>query len=478
MKRIAVLIRQITIALLLLCGVGSAFAYPATSSRTYTIGGVSGGPWSTPEAACIAASNTGLGAGYAKPWCSQEDGTNPNGSTYGHCKTPDTAPCNFNTSVNWSSSIPSYTCPNGGTLSGSTCTCAAGETDTGSACTAPACPAGQFKRSSGASCEAACPAGQANGPADYPPQGKLSGFCMDRQDFVVGLGWTDVSSTTTVPRCQYAGSGITVCADGGSGVSCYSEYTYGTGQSCSTESHIPGPTPTTCDVGDLWCKSTGSCGSGFVQGTFNGESLCIKVGETVTVTPRDSSGLDPTKDASIPDPPTSLAGGSSGGTATIDPEDQIVVAVGPGANTVASSGGTGTGGGVDLPTDYQRDATGQLTNTKLQSLIDDGLKVDETGMPSGAGAFDAAGTALDAAKGEAITGLGTVTSSTGKSTSWTFSLSLPTTCSPLNVNMIYETVVLDPCEYIDVMHDLMSMIWAASTLFLTVGMVGRTLREA
>jgi hypothetical protein len=37
---------------------------------------------------------------------------------------------------------------------------------------------------------------------------------------------------------------------------------------------------------------------------------------------------------------------------------------------------------------------------------------------------------------------------------------------------------LDPCPYQPVAHDIMSLIWAASTLFLCVGMVGRTIRAA
>jgi hypothetical protein len=40
-----------------------------------------------------------------------------------------------------------------------------------------------------------------------------------------------------------------------------------------------------------------------------------------------------------------------------------------------------------------------------------------------------------------------------------------------------EVVSLDPCEFQTVIHDLVSMIWAATTLFWVFGMVGRTLRE-
>jgi hypothetical protein len=107
-------------------------------------------------------------------------------------------------------------------------------------------------------------------------------------------------------------------------------------------------------------------------------------------------------------------------------------------------------------------------------------QIDETGTPT-SGDFTSANSALNAAKDEAVTGLGTVTSASGKATSWAWSLALPSACVPLVVDMTWggvgEVVSLDPCEFQTVIHDLVSMIWAATTLFWVFGMVGRTLRE-
>ena len=93
-------------------------------------------------------------------------------------------------------------------------------------------------------------------------------------------------------------------------------------------------------------------------------------------------------------------------------------------------------------------------------------------------------TATDALKDAATERQGKlpdVTTSTGKNTSWTFSLSFPTACVPLNVDMRFhgkgQIVVLNPCTWIATIHELVSMVWAGATLFLVLGMVGRTLRE-
>lgn len=94
---------------------------------------------------------------------------------------------------------------------------------------------------------------------------------------------------------------------------------------------------------------------------------------------------------------------------------------------------------------------------------------------------DATKALQDAAKARED-GLTTVTSPTGKNTSWAWNLALPATCVPLNVDMrvgsIGRLVTINPCNWMSVIHDLVSMLWAGGTLFAVFGMVGRTLREA
>lgn len=145
-------------------------------------------------------------------------------------------------------------------------------------------------------------------------------------------------------------------------------------------------------------------------------------------------------------------------------------------------------GDVDWTTQTTTDdgTTETTTDEKKTQLDPCGLpttppcKIDEGDTPK----TEALKTETDAYKDASTARQGelpNVTSPTGKNTAWSWSLSFPTTCVPLTVDMrvgsIGQIVTLNPCSFIAVFHELMSMIWAASTLFLVVGMVGRTLRE-
>lgn len=58
---------------------------------------------------------------------------------------------------------------------------------------------------------------------------------------------------------------------------------------------------------------------------------------------------------------------------------------------------------------------------------------------------------------------------------WTFSFEFPKGCTPFDTGI--SGFVMDPCKYQSTIHDLMSMVWAAVTVFLLIGMVGKTLRS-
>jgi hypothetical protein len=102
-------------------------------------------------------------------------------------------------------------------------------------------------------------------------------------------------------------------------------------------------------------------------------------------------------------------------------------------------------------------------------------KIDETGTKSDSGTtFGDAKTGLGQAaesRKNAIDGAQNIATP-----SWSFTFQLPTGCSPLHTAI--SGFVLNPCAYQSVIHDLMSMIWAAVTAFSIIGMVGRTIRES
>lgn len=102
-------------------------------------------------------------------------------------------------------------------------------------------------------------------------------------------------------------------------------------------------------------------------------------------------------------------------------------------------------------------------------------QIDESGTKPDAGTtLDPAKTALDTAKDSAKNAIDGASSMTAPT--WSFSFQLPTGCAPYVTGL--RGVILNVCEYQSKIHDLMSMIWAASTFFCLVGMVGRTIRES
>lgn len=61
-------------------------------------------------------------------------------------------------------------------------------------------------------------------------------------------------------------------------------------------------------------------------------------------------------------------------------------------------------------------------------------------------------------------------------TSWSWSFSLPSSCSVLTVGTFAgHTVTLDLCQWQPMIHSIVSMVWLIAGIWLGVGMVGRTL---
>lgn len=99
--------------------------------------------------------------------------------------------------------------------------------------------------------------------------------------------------------------------------------------------------------------------------------------------------------------------------------------------------------------------------------------IEEAGTPAPVNS-DVDSAKLDAPKSSAetaITGAASIAAPT-----WSFSFALPTGCAPYQTGL--RGVVLNICQFQPTIHDLMSMVWAATTAFAMIGMVGRTIRES
>lgn len=124
-----------------------------------------------------------------------------------------------------------------------------------------------------------------------------------------------------------------------------------------------------------------------------------------------------------------------------------------------------------LPTDYQRDATGQQTNTKLQTIIDGGVKVKEDGTPT-TGDFTSANTKVSEAE-TALKGVPTEAAKTdGKDTGWKIGFTPPSGCTnPAAFAMPKVNLVADLCRWEPQIGAFMSFVWYLLTLGSCLSMI-------
>lgn len=101
-------------------------------------------------------------------------------------------------------------------------------------------------------------------------------------------------------------------------------------------------------------------------------------------------------------------------------------------------------------------------------------KIDESGTPNGAGAYGDATNAVNANKDTAVQGINDAAAASGKATAWTFTFAFPTGCTAIAMPG-FEALSggIDICAWQGMIHDLMSMIWLAVTVWCCIGMVGR-----
>lgn len=101
-------------------------------------------------------------------------------------------------------------------------------------------------------------------------------------------------------------------------------------------------------------------------------------------------------------------------------------------------------------------------------------RMDETGTPTGAGAYTDAEAGLGASRQAAIDGINAAAGTAGKSTGWTFSFAFPTACSPIPIAAFAPYLTgIDVCVHQPMIHDLMALVWLAAAAFCCIGMVGR-----
>lgn len=151
-------------------------------------------------------------------------------------------------------------------------------------------------------------------------------------------------------------------------------------------------------------------------------------------------------------------GGNAGGPAA-------AAAGGKGGGAGGTASGTGT---TEAPGEGEEQAA---CGAPGQPVCD--VRVDGTDVPK-TGDFSKGTEAQDASKQSAVDAINNAANITAPS--WSFTFQFPTGCTPLTINI--QNFVLDPCEFQGTIHDLMSMIWAAVTVFCLIGMVGRTIRES
>lgn len=460
---------RIALIILLVIVAGRVEAYPATSSSPWGCGpavnnvcgcggGMPGGGIShtSAAAACgdplwLSSGNTGgrdtfdRAEGNLCYWRFSSEGAGGGIATHTVCQGP---------AVN--------SCPNGGTLSGATCVCGSGETDTGTACTTPSCPAGQHLV--GGVCVSICPAaGRAWNPLDSgdPSLAELT-YPSGQTTVCADVAFVGESGPVT-DKCRVIPTGsIIVCADigGGGGVICGSETGRYTGARCTAATDLPAETTNTCDSGDLWCRNPtgGACASGYMGASFNGEALCVKIGEPVNAVSQPDSAIAPPVPGHADSPPSHSDPSNQTGESE-DPDDRTVVGVGSGATTGNGTGGNGEGivvcGLPDTPP----------------------CKIDETGTPTGEGADTDARAEINTEAGKLTTKLDQIIAGDGApDRSWGFSISFPSTCNPMSIGTArWGFYTLDFCQWQSVAHDLMSLVWIGATIFACLGMVFRAI---
>ncbi len=392
---------------------------PATASGSVHEYSCGSGPWVPTESPFDACSAAG-GSYYSGGMCWSSSG----GTFLGACSGRYTSTYSCPTGQNW-------------TLSGTNCTrpdCASSEMrDSGTGLCVPSCATlSGTQQSAGYYDIGTSPTGS---PTTYG--------CSD--------GCSVIFSGTTPAGTAVVGGTRRYYAQG--------SYTY-TSDTCSSGTAPGAATSST---------PADSCGSNQTKGTINGQVVCV---DNATKTPV-STGTNPvtnnTGTISTTDPTTGTTTSQTTATAS-DGSTAITTTTCSSAGNCTSntqiipgaSGGTGAAQLVpktDTPTDYQRDATGSTTNTRLaeiKEILSPTGAAPDTSLSTQSTAFADAETAID----NGIKAVGDRGQSNMSGLlSWSWTPDIPTaTCSAFTMNFSGRTVTLDWCEKIGWLRDFFGYV--------------------
>jgi hypothetical protein len=166
--------------------------------------------------------------------------------------------------------------------------------------------------------------------------------------------------------------------------------------------------------------------------------------------------------------PLGSSGGGTGGTAG-GPGRSGDGDVREGTEAPGDDGGSGGGGG-STPIEVEIETCGLPGKPPC--------KIDETGTPT-PGDLNAAGTdaraEIDQAEQEGKGLIEGMAQRTDGKPQWTWSFALPSGCSPYPLEAFAFSI--DICQWQPMIHDLMSLVWIAATIWACVAMVGATLNK-
>jgi hypothetical protein len=469
---------QTALSLLLLLLAGSAFAYPASSGCTYAWSTNYGSGSAADAAAAMAAAEASFMAAnptHSAPKCWDtfplSGQTTCSGATL-------TCPGSGSSGVHWAAqsggawyhlntaasatSGAGYTCPNGGTLSGSTCVCGSGYTDSGTACVADVCPStgtstGTHNVTNG---WALSPVPDADDVVvDTASSAVFGSHCIDTGTALCGMQ-VDTSASGMIEGCFRSQSPND---EGLYRLSCDMKMKSTGAAACTADTSAPSNP----------AEPSADCPSGTI-GTVNGKPVCLGTMPAHGVNfgqaerggnPR--AGTSPVDHSNTAREPSAVSGGGpdarGGPGVTVGPGGSV----GTGNNSSGGSTGTGSTGPIEVDVE-----TCGLPGTPP-------CKIDETGTPTGTGAYSASDTAADTAR-DALKGVPNtiIEGLTTANTSWGFSIGLPTGCTnppSLTIPRWHLDYTLDLCAHQTSIHKVMSFLWAFLTVVGVLGMVRRTI---
>lgn len=205
-------------------------------------------------------------------------------------------------------------------------------------------------------------------------------------------------------------------------------------------------------------------------GQLNGKPYCAITPGDNGVEPNGAPGTGKSTDdkgnPAAGEKPKTGEGSGTGGVGRTPTEGNGGNAGGPGG---AAAGGTGTkpggkepDGTTDKPDEGKEQEACGAPGQKP-------CKIDETGTPTGYGKFDKLNGDVDAAKTSWVTEITGIKDMQWSDWTWTFQL--PSGCTALDLS--YLGVNMDVCRWQPVIHDIMSMVWAISTVMGCVYLVFR-----